>query len=156
MKDAIRKIKIRPMRANDIEQAMEIAAGLKELAFWTSTQWAEALASQGAGRRSALVAEAAGAVVGFAVASVVGSEAELESIAVERARQRQGLGRQLWTALLTGFGATGVTHVFLEVRASNRQALRFYRSLGFAETGRRPHYYADPVEDAALLGLRLG
>jgi ribosomal protein S18 acetylase RimI-like enzyme len=27
--------------------------------------------------------------------------------------------------------------------------------LGFQESGRRPRYYADPVEDAVLLELRL-
>ena len=155
MNDAIRVVEIRPMRAADIAQAMEIAAGLKELAPWTPAQWAEAVSSQGAGRRSALVAVAAGAVVGFALAAVAAPEAELESIAVERARQGQGVGRRLWAALLAGFRAAAVTDVFLEVRASNRQALRFYRALGFVQTGRRPRYYVDPVEDAALLRLRL-
>lgn len=156
MKDAIREVEIRPMRAADIARAMEIAAGLKELALWTPAQWAEAVSSQAAGRRSVLVAETAGVVVGFAVAGVAGPEAELESIAVESARQRQGVGQRLWTVLVAGLRAAGVKEVFLEVRASNRPALRFYRARGFAETGRRPRYYADPVEDAALLRLRLG
>jgi len=30
-----------------------------------------------------------------------------------------------------------------------------YTALGFIETGRRSHYYVDPVDDAVLLELRL-
>jgi len=42
------------------------------------------------------------------------------------------------------------------VRASNGAAIGFYRAQGFAETGRRPRYYADPEEDAILLRLGIG
>jgi len=48
-----------------------------------------------------------------------------------------------------------VTEVLLEVRSSNSPALAFYIAQGFAITGRRPRYYADPIEDAVLLELRL-
>jgi ribosomal-protein-alanine N-acetyltransferase len=48
-----------------------------------------------------------------------------------------------------------IREVTLEVRASNHPALALYRSLGFVETGRRPRYYVDPVEDAVLLSLEL-
>jgi ribosomal-protein-alanine N-acetyltransferase len=48
-----------------------------------------------------------------------------------------------------------MTEVILEARASNQPALRLYRALGFVETGRRPRYYADPIEDAVLLRLQL-
>ncbi len=95
-------------------------------------------------------------VVGFAVASWIGSQAELESITVAAAYQRRGLARRLFTALLADFRAAGVTEVLLEVRPSNLPALRLYLALGFVETGRRPGYYADPVEDAVLLTLHLG
>jgi ribosomal-protein-alanine N-acetyltransferase len=97
-----------------------------------------------------------GGVAAFAVASQIGPQAELESIVVATAHQRRGLARRLFTALLAEFEPSGVTEVLLEVRASNLPALRFYNSIGFVETGRRPGYYADPVEDALLLSLRLG
>ena len=54
-----------------------------------------------------------------------------------------------------GTEGEGVGEVLLEVRASNQRALDFYRSLGWEETGRRPRYYADPEEDAVLMGLKL-
>jgi ribosomal-protein-alanine N-acetyltransferase len=65
------------------------------------------------------------------------------------------VGRLLFAALVEKLKQERAEEIFLEVRASNGPALGFYRSLGFRETGRRPRYYADPVEDALLLALRL-
>jgi ribosomal-protein-alanine acetyltransferase len=94
-------------------------------------------------------------VVGFAVASVVAPEAELETIAVAREWQRRGVARRLFAELSAELSAAGVQDVHLEVRESNETAVAFYRVLGFQESGRRRGYYADPVEDAVLLRLRL-
>ena len=80
--------------------------------------------------------------------------AELETIAVAPESQRQGLGKSLFQALAAELKAAGVGELQLEVRASNRPAQSFYRALGFVETGRRKAYYADPIEDAVLMGLR--
>ncbi len=44
--------------------------------------------------------------------------------------------------------------LILEVRPSNRRAIRLYRFLGYEILGRRPHYYADG-EDALVMCLRL-
>ena len=65
------------------------------------------------------------------------------------------MGRRLFSALAGELRLAGVRDVVLEVRASNGAALGFYGSLGFGETGRRTRYYADPIEDAVLMGLRL-
>ena len=43
----------------------------------------------------------------------------------------------------------------LEVRPSNRRAIRLYRYLGYDVVGRRPRYYADG-EDALVMTLELG
>ena len=96
-----------------------------------------------------------GEVVGFAVASLLPPEAELETIAVASTAQRHGLARRLFVELAAKLVAAQITEVFLEVRASNQPALGLYRGLGFAETGRRARYYHDPVEDAVLMRLRL-
>jgi ribosomal-protein-alanine N-acetyltransferase len=95
-------------------------------------------------------------VVGFAVASVVPLQAELETIAVAAEGQRRGVGRNLFAFLAGELAIAHAEELFLEVRASNRAALALYLSLGFKETGRRSRYYIDPVEDALLLALRLG
>jgi ribosomal-protein-alanine N-acetyltransferase len=149
---------IRRMLAADIGRVMEIAAGLEHAPRWPQSTYTSALATEAVPRRICLVAEdsESSGVAAFAVASLIGPQAELESIAVAAAHQRRGMARRLFAALLAEFEAAGVTEVLLEVRASSLPALRLYLSLGFTETGRRPGYYADPVEDAILLGLRLG
>jgi ribosomal-protein-alanine N-acetyltransferase len=65
------------------------------------------------------------------------------------------VGRRLFAALAVELSAAAATSVHLEVRSSNAPALAFYAALGFEEVGRRPRYYADPVEDALLLRLGL-
>jgi len=97
-----------------------------------------------------------GPVVGFAVASLVAPEAELETMGVASEGQRRGVGARLLQALVEELRAERVTELMLEVRASNCGALAFYRARGFRETGRRVRYYADPEEDAVLMGLWVG
>jgi ribosomal-protein-alanine N-acetyltransferase len=148
---------IRPMRAADLDQVMEIAGSLSEAPRWPRTAYLKALDPESTPRRIALVAEESetAAAVGFLVASLLTPQAELESIAVSAREQRRGIGRNLVSAAVEELGALGVREVLLEVRASNLQALGFYRSLGWSETGRRKRYYAEPEEDAVLLRLSL-
>jgi len=94
-------------------------------------------------------------IVGFAVASLLPPQAEIETIAVVPSGQRKGVGRLLLGALLEETKRAGVTEVLLEARQSNRPALGLYRSLGFEQTAVRPRYYADPQEDAVLMALRI-
>jgi ribosomal-protein-alanine N-acetyltransferase len=136
---------------------MEIAESLPEAPQWPVSAYRAALDPLNTPRRIALVAEEpeTGALAGFAVASLPAPEAELETIAVAREGQRRGVGGRLLRAMVEELRTEQVTEVILEVRASNRAALGFYRAQGFVETGRRPRYYADPQEDAVLLGLRV-
>ncbi len=151
------ELRIRRMTPADLDSVMEIAQSLKDAPHWTRAAFLAALDAEGTPPRIAMAAADAqtGAALGFAMASLMAPEAELETIAVAVEGQRRGVGRRLFTALAGELSAAGVVDVLLEVRASNGSALAFYRSLGFVETGRRPHYYADPAEDAFLLGLSL-
>jgi ribosomal-protein-alanine N-acetyltransferase len=145
------------MTPGDLDRVMEIAQSLKDAPQWPLAVYAAALDPQGARQRMALVAEdpESGVVAAFAMASLLQPQAELETIAVAGERQRCGVARRLFARLAEELRAAGVTEMILEVRASNGPALGFYRAQGFAETGRRRRYYADPEEDALLLGLRL-
>jgi ribosomal-protein-alanine N-acetyltransferase len=97
-----------------------------------------------------------GRVVGFAIASLVPPQAELETIVIAAAEQRRGIGRKLMTTMAEELSAAAVSEALLEVRASNERALGFYQFMGWRETGRRPRYYAEPEEDAVLMSLVLG
>ena len=144
------------MTPADLDRVLEIAASLKEAPHWPRSAYLAALDPQAAPKRIALVAEySAGVVAGFAVASLLPPEAELESIAVSLALQRRGLALQLFRALVDGFRLARIDEVLLELRASNRPALGLYRTLGFVDAGRRSRYYQEPGEDAVLLRLGL-
>jgi ribosomal-protein-alanine N-acetyltransferase len=148
---------IRRMTHADLDEVIGIAESLQHAPQWPRSAYETALNPEAAPPRVALVAQApeTGDVLGFAVASLLPPQAELESIAVAAEHQRRGVARRLFAAMAAGLKTAQVTEVLLEVRASNASALAFYRAAGFAETGRRPRYYADPIEDAVLLGLRL-
>jgi [ribosomal protein S18]-alanine N-acetyltransferase len=145
------------MTPADLDRVIEIERNLKQAPHWPHSAWISVLDPLSSPPRIALVAEdsSTGKVSAFAVASLLPSQAELEMIAVASEAQRQGVARLLFAALAKELKTRQVTEVCLEVRTSNRPALALYRSLGFAETARRPRYYADPVEDAVLLSLRL-
>jgi [ribosomal protein S18]-alanine N-acetyltransferase len=105
-----------------------------------------------------LVAETAGdgAIAGFVAARAMGPEAEMLNLAVDPDHRRQGVGRSLVQALHRQLHAGGTERVYLEVRPSNLAAQQLYRSLGYAECGRRRDYYASNGEDALVLEIRLG
>ena len=157
MSDPAPGFRIRPMALTDVDGVLAVAASLPEAPHWPRAAYEGSLDPHAAVRRLAYVADeaATGVLAGFAVASLNPPESELESIAVAEGFQRRGVGRWLWSALAAALAARGAREAVLEVRASNHRALALYRSLGFAETGRRPRYYADPAEDAVLLRCSL-
>jgi [ribosomal protein S18]-alanine N-acetyltransferase len=160
MKHLAENVQTRRMTAADVTRVLEIAASLPESPHWPKSAYLDALNPESTRRRIALVASGAGPagssqVEGFAVASLLPPQAELESIGVAAGSQRRGLGRMLFDALLSELRTAGVLEITLEVRASNHAALAFYRCAGFVQTGTRRAYYADPVEDAVLMRLDL-
>jgi [ribosomal protein S18]-alanine N-acetyltransferase len=147
---------VRPMRPADVDEVLSLAASLKDAPHWARSAYLDALNPASAPRRIALVAAASnGSLVGFAVAGLPGGQGELETFAVAPSSQRRGVGRQLLTAMAQALRLAGARELRLEVRAGNLPALALYRAIGFVETGRRPRYYADPVEDAVLMDLHL-
>lgn len=90
-------------------------------------------------------------VIGYAGVKPVLDEGQIANIAVAPDRRGRGIGKTLLAALLDGARKAGLATVTLEVRPSNTAALALYRGAGFAETGRRRHFYTHPDEDAILM-----
>ncbi len=103
------------------------------------------------------VARREGEIVGFAIMQFLFSrnEAHLVLFAVDPAQRRRGVGRALVGWLEKIARAGGIVTIGLEVRADNREAREFYRSLGYAETARLPGYY-QKREDAVRMVRRVG
>lgn len=101
-----------------------------------------------------------GPVVGFAVGRIFdfGNKeytVELTNIGLRQTIRGKGFGTLLLKSFLNRSRAAGASHVILEVRVSNTTAIRFYERMGFAQSGRRRAFYADPVEDAYTMRLEL-
>lgn len=80
-------------------------------------------------------------VSGYSVFSESVGEAHLLNLCIDPGRQGEGLGRCLLEAVMDEARLCNVYRMFLEVRPSNRSAIRLYRSGGFHVIGRRPGYY---------------
>ena len=92
-------------------------------------------------------------LVGYLLAQRVVDELHLLQIVVAARWRGRGVGRALMQALEAE--APDACAIYLEVRRSNRRAIRFYEGLGFVRVGLRPNYYAPvaglPAEDALLM-----
>ncbi|MEE4295898.1 MAG: ribosomal protein S18-alanine N-acetyltransferase, partial [Wenzhouxiangella sp.] len=101
------------------------------------------------------VVEDQGTLCGYAIYSVAVDEAHLLNLCVSPARRRSGFASVLLDHVLRELMLAGVDRVFLEVRPSNKAALRLYAREGFERIGRRPGYYpAEQGREDALVLLR--
>jgi ribosomal-protein-alanine acetyltransferase len=103
--------------------------------------------------RLSLVIEENSAVEGFLIACGVGSDWEIENIAVSGPARRRGLGTRLLGEFIELVKREGAQSVFLEVRESNRAARALYEKWAFVESGRREGYYSEPEESAIVYRL---
>lgn len=87
-------------------------------------------------------------VIGFLVwRRVATDEAEILNLAVAPEFRRKRTAEGLFRAAVGDF--TGV--IFLEVRASNESAQKFYKYLGFKAVTVRDFYYESPPESAIVM-----
>jgi ribosomal-protein-alanine N-acetyltransferase len=168
-------VRVRVAGAADVAGVVALERAIAEAPHWGKAEYAAMVrgdrAVDGAVRRCFFVAEpepepepetetaADGALLGFAVGKVIGSDAEgsgeLESVAVEASARRVGVGRALCAAVVDWCRGQAVKALELEVRAGSEGAIALYAGLGFVVAGRRVGYYREPVEDALLMRLDL-
>ncbi len=97
-----------------------------------------------------------GKPVGFLTGRLnLSGEAELYNIGVRNKHRKRGIGTGLLQAFLDACSENSVQGVFLDVRASNSEAIEFYLGKGFETTARRRHFYRNPPEDALIMKLTL-
>ncbi len=153
--------RIRRALPADLPAIVAVEQACPEAPHWSHESWLAALAQVEGAHPARAVWVAAGeiggglGIVGVAVASCAGELSELESIAVSPLARRQGIGKALMRVAMDWAWGRGARSMELEVRASSDGPLALYRSLGFAEQGRRRAYYRNPVEDAVLMAAAL-
>jgi ribosomal-protein-alanine acetyltransferase len=143
---------IRKLAATDVPAVSAILQESPEAALWSS----ESLLQLASADPAAWVVELNGVLVGFLIGRSAADEFEILNMAISRAHRRSGIGSKLLESALEFSRTVGSARAYLEVRASNAQAIALYARHGFTECGRRAQYYRDPVEDAVLLSICLG
>lgn len=146
--------RIRPMRWWHIPQVAE----LESVLFPGDSPWSEAMFwSELAAGNHYVVAGAVTAqlsdqelpdedvIQGYAGVAVGIDDADIQTVGVDPAAQRRGIGRALFADLLA---AAGGRTVHLEVRTDNAAAIALYESEGFQRVGLRRHYYQPSGADA--------
>ncbi|WP_300268212.1 ribosomal protein S18-alanine N-acetyltransferase [Microbacterium sp.] len=145
---------IRAATSADLEAIMAIENASFPSDAWSSASMAAELSNE---YSYYLVYDDAGAIVGYAGLRSIpgGSDADIQTIALDTAHRGKGRGRALLRALLAEASARRAREVFLEVRADNPAAEALYVSEGFTELGRRPRYYQPDDVDAIVMRLDL-
>jgi ribosomal-protein-alanine N-acetyltransferase len=144
-------LNIRPIETPDLPFIMAIQSACPEIAQWTTRDYARVVQ----GDMTGWAAEEKSEVAGFIVARRVASDLEILNFAVQPNSRNRGVGAALLREALEWAATFHGEKAFLEVRASNLAALRFYEHHGFEMTGRRARYYLAPIEDAMVLTKRL-
>ncbi len=128
-------------QASDARQIALMSRDLVEAGLgwsWTPDRVARHIRSP---KSLVIVARNRQTLVGFAIMQFSKHESHLNLLAVQPLFQRCGVGRHLVEFLERCMWFSNVSVIHLEVRARNRSAREFYRSLGYQEVSMVPHYY---------------
>ena len=146
------QLQIRRMESDDIDQVMK----LEEQIFpspWSAESFSYRLEEKNF--NMSIVGLSDNRIIAYAVSYVVFDEFHFSNIAVEKRFRGKKIGETLlWLSLQIGV-EYNCSFVQLEVRESNRQAIRLYEKYGFKKTGLRKNYYARENEDALLMSKEI-
>jgi [ribosomal protein S18]-alanine N-acetyltransferase len=146
------KVTIENLKEKFISEVLQLQSVCK-LSHWSEIDYKNEIERKGS---FSLVAGYKDRLVGFAILRVTAGEAEIYNIAVDPDYRNRGIGKMLLReAINKAVQTEKIERIWLEVRESNRDAIRFYQGNGFFVVGRRKNFYAQPNEDALLMVLQI-
>jgi len=92
-------------------------------------------------------------VAGYIIFWIVEDLLELHKIVSSENYKKKGIGKKLFLFMMEIAKQKKVKEVFLEVRKSNTEAIKFYESFHFQLVDTRKDYYQEPMEDALVYRL---
>lgn len=90
-------------------------------------------------------------LVGYSFLFNIYDEIHINNIAVKKNYRGKGLGKKLLDYIINYGKENYFSRITLEVRDSNKSALKLYYQNGFMIVSRRKGYYSNPKEDALVL-----
>lgn len=144
-------IVIRPMSEEDIPEIM----GIERSSF--STPWSEISFLSEVYKKNAFsnVALFEENVIGYICVNYLLHESHILNLAVHELFRRRGVATILMNDTLKALKRKECVFMYLEVRASNAGAKKFYELFGFKVESIRKKYYTNPDEDALLMMGRI-
>lgn len=129
--------KVTPLMLMDCQEA----ARLHEEAFfkgWTTQDFLDFLTDS---LIQGLKITNGGTLLGYILWRALENEAEILTLVVNPASQKQGIGSQLLQTLIAQLQTTPAERLYLEVAEDNRPGRAFYQKHGFSFLSQRPNYY---------------
>jgi ribosomal-protein-alanine N-acetyltransferase len=151
------RFEIRRMRADDLDEVMEIERAAFRHPWSTELfrrelehDWSTILVCLEP-LTSASGSRATERIVGFLIYWLVHDEVHILNVASDPQQRRRGIAQLLMSETEKRALQAGATLLTLEVRRSNLGALELYRSFDYRPVGVRPNYYVDEGEDAIVM-----
>jgi ribosomal-protein-alanine N-acetyltransferase len=142
-------IDYRPLEMRDLAAVEEIERASYPTP-WSRSMFAGELAKPSSICLGAFDAETE-ELVGYLIISRYVDAWHVMNVAVSPARRREGIASGLLDRLFDVTASDGRRGYTLEVRVSNRRAIRLYERAGFRPRGIRRGYYTDNREDAIIM-----
>ncbi len=111
--------------------------------------WSESAINTQIELNQVVVYKEKGIVLGYCIFMTAADEGEILRICVNKENRKSGIGRKLLEYSIDIMRKRGACEIFLEVRASNREAISLYEKMEFVKIGVRKNYYENN-EDAIL------
>ena len=92
-------------------------------------------------------------LIGYLVGKKFNKVFYLMNFAIKKELHNRGYGLQMMRFILSYLLKENFGYVFLDVRESNKAALKLYKNFGFAPYQRKINYYTTPVEDGVQMLL---
>lgn len=140
---------ITPMTKEDVEEVYEIECSIFSRP-WSKAGFLNALLDE---KNYYLVVKEGEGIIAYCGLTGIVDEGYITNVAVKSEYQGRGIGKEMLISLLNIGREKGLKAFTLEVRTSNKKAIKLYQGLGFLDVGVRKNFYEAPQEDALIMWL---
>ena len=146
-------LEIRPMKHSDLDAVLAIEVDLFPIDAWSEELFLGELAEV-SNSRDLAVAIIDSQIVGYASFRYVGRQGDVNTVAVSKTQQGNGIGTALMDWLESQATLRNVREIFLEVRSDNDAAIKMYSTRGYERIDVRRNYYGNTI-DANIMRKRV-